>query len=214
MIAAAEARTGLDEAVRNRLLLAIQDCSPCLVRGVYDSQGRPTDEGIGAMVDVVAERLARSWGELALRAPSRQAWDVLAEVVVYEDRQPYVLDVLGAWLDAYARIPGQPWLQEAEARFMARVDEALAPTTYARRGRDLVLRRDAGSAPVVERPLRAFRTNNPQFAHLDHKLGEALAELDAGNGADAITDATTALQLLLTDLGVRRKDTRRAGHQS
>lgn len=194
------ARTGLDDAVRNRLLLALEDCAPSITGGAYDPDGHPTNEGVAAMVSVVAERLSRFLGELSLATRDRQALDALVQVIRFEP-DPRVLDVVGAWLDAYARIPSLRWLEEAETEFAARIDHVLADTSYARRGRDIVLRRDAGSAPVVEQPLRAFMANNPRFAAVDTKLAEAFAELDAGNGADAITDAATALQLLLKELG-------------
>lgn len=200
MMAAFAARTGLNEAIRNRLLLALTDCAPSITGGAYDPDGPPTNDGVGAMVSVVADRLSRLWGELALATGDRRAWDTLVEVVRYED-DPRVLDVIGAWLDAYARIPRLRWLEESESKFAARIDQVLTDTRYARRGRDIVLCRDAGSAPVVEQPLRAFIVNNPQFAAIDTKIAEALAELDAGKGADAITDAATALQQLLKELG-------------
>lgn len=201
MMAAAHAlRTGLSEPVRSRLLLALRDSAPSIVRGVYSPAGEPSGEGMGLIVDVVAARLARAWGELSMEVQGTRAWDEMMEVIVHGP-DPRVLDVAGAWLDAYARIPGQRWLQVSEEAFASRLDEVLAETAYARRGRDVVRRRDARSAPAVEQPLRAFMTDNPRFALVDFKLAEAFAELNAGKGADAITDAATALQLLFNELG-------------
>ena len=44
-------------------------------------------------------------------------------------------------------------------------------------------------------------TSNPALRGVDDKLREALAELAAGNAADAVTDAGPALQILLEYLG-------------
>jgi hypothetical protein len=44
-------------------------------------------------------------------------------------------------------------------------------------------------------------TEHPGLKALDDKLRGAQTELDSGNSADAITDAGTALQLLLSHLG-------------
>lgn len=54
---------------------------------------------------------------------------------------------------------------------------------------------------MIDQPLAPLITANPALRDLDAKLREALAELDAGNAADAVTDAGTALQMLLANLG-------------
>ena len=54
---------------------------------------------------------------------------------------------------------------------------------------------------LIDKPLAALVSNNPALRHVDDKLREALEELSAGNAADAVTDAGTALQMLLEHLG-------------
>ena len=65
----------------------------------------------------------------------------------------------------------------------------------------MILREDLGAAVLIDKPLAALVSNNPALRRVDDKLREALEELSAGNAADAVTDAGTALQMLLEHLG-------------
>ncbi len=143
--------------------------------------------------------MAYAWGDNSLLATTYASLTERVEV----EPDARVLDIIGAWLDAYARLPGLPWLREKEDAFAADLDEVLRETPYARRGRDLVLRVDAGSASVIEEPFRAFVTGRSDLVAVERRLHDALTELDAGRGGDAITDAGTALQEMLTVLGHR-----------
>lgn len=155
------------------------------------------------MAAVVIERLVEAWGDLSLRDPGYPRvgpLDRLAALVMDQSAER-ALDVAGAWIDAYSSMPGIRWSSELETGFLAALEELLTPTIYAVRDREIILRADLGAAVLVTKPLAALIVTRPDLQPIDDKLREALAELDGGKTADAVTDAGTALQTLLTHLG-------------
>ena len=61
--------------------------------------------------------------------------------------------------------------------------------------------RTLGASILIDKPLQPLVTANPALRAVDARLREAFDELTAGNAADAVTDAGTALQMLLDHLG-------------
>jgi hypothetical protein len=111
------------------------------------------------------------------------------------------LDAVGAWIDSYARLPDTSWLREDEAAFISGVEEVFSGSIFAIRGREIILREDLGASVLIDKPLASLVTSNPALRAVDDKLREALSEIAGGNAADAVTDAGTALQMLLEHLG-------------
>lgn len=188
--------------VRHKLALAMERHGLSLVEGatVYGRRIPPRGDVMGL---IARERLVEEWGDLSLRGhpyTSESSFQRLTAVVLDGDAAQ-ALDVVGAWTDAYAKIPGAEWPAERESAFLDAVAAALLDTKFAVRGRDVVLRVDLGAAVLVDAPTRLLLTENPRFAPVDDKLREALSEIDAGRTADAVTDGGTALQLLLAELG-------------
>ncbi len=189
----------LGDPVRHRLALALERHQPLVV--IHDPRFTNVAD---VMADIAIERMVHVRGDLSLREGGygrRTPWQRLGQMLLNRDDVTLALDAIGAWADTYARLPGVPWLRENEAAFLSDVGSVLADTAFAVRGREIVLREDLGSSILVEKPLTALVTSNPALRGLDGKLREALHELDAGNAADAVTDAGTALQMLFQHLG-------------
>ncbi|HSX65931.1 hypothetical protein [Nocardioides sp.] len=194
-------RDPLTEPVRHKLVILIEQCQP-MVPIPGSRFNAPAQE----MANIAIERMVAVRGDLSLRShrPHPQIlprpFEDLTRYVIEGDC-PLALDAVGAWADAYARLPGLSWLREEERRFLSGVDEILAGTIFAVRGREVILREDLGASVLIDRPLAALITGDPALRGVDDKLREALTELDAGKAADAVTDAGTALQMLLEHLG-------------
>jgi hypothetical protein len=188
----------LGEAARTRLALALERHQPAII--INDPRFRNVAD---VMAYLAIERMVEVRGDLSLRDSGygrRTPWQRLGEML-FDTDVTLVLDAAGAWVDAYAALPGVRWLREMEAAYLAAVDEALIDTRFAVRGREIILREDLGASVLIDKPLAALITTNPALREVDAKLREALEELDSGNAADAVTDAGTALQMLLSHLG-------------
>lgn len=193
-------RDPLTERVRGRLVVLLEQ-NQRLVLPDSEIGYAPAE-----MSKIAIELLVATTGDLSLRPRSGHPqlvpnfFDHLASLVV-EGECPLALDAIGAWVDSYARLPDLPWFRKEEERFLQQLEEVLADTIFAVRGREIVLREDLGGSTLVDKPLAALVTSNPALRGVDDKLREALAELAAGNAPDAVTDAGTALQMLLQHLG-------------
>lgn len=187
----------LDREARNRLVLALEQHQPNVV--VTDGRFNHITD---VMAQIAIEHMVNARADLSLRSryPSRSPYQALAAMIL-DPEVPLALDAVGAWVDSYARLPGTSWQRDKEAGFLAAVDAALSGTIFAVRGREIVLREDLGASVLVDTPMAALLTANPALRGVDAKLREALAELDAGQAGDAVTDAGTALQMLLDHLG-------------
>ena len=189
-----------------RLLRLMEDTAPSIAASAFSPTGRPTPEGRDILASLVIDRLDKEWADLRFRrSGGGDGFRRLANEMAQFELDAELLDVAGAWLDSYARIPNVRWLDEKEREFCRGLDEILADTSYARRDREIVRRSDVGSAPVIERPLSRFLLGRPDLAHIDGKLREAQEELDRGRPADAITDIAVALQQLFSELGFEGK---------
>jgi hypothetical protein len=205
----------LDESTRHKLVLLLERNQPKL-----PSPDARYPHVAHAMAHLAIEQIVAARGDLTLRPSGSlrsQPFEQLARFAVHESA-PLALDAVGAWADAYARLPGLPWLRADEAQFLSQLEEVLSGTIFAVRGREVILREDIGASVLIDKPLDALVTSNPSLRSVDDKLREALDELAAGNAADAVTDAGTALQMLLdhlgysgTQLGDQLKAARKAG---
>lgn len=188
----------LDESTRHKLVLLLERHQPQV-----PSPDSRFQHAANAMAHIAIEQIVSARGDLTLRPsgyPRPQPFHHLVGFVVHEDA-PLALDAVGAWADAYARLPGLPWLQDEEEQFLSQMEEVLSGTIFAVRGREVILREDLGASVLIDKPLDALVTSNPALRSVDDKLREALEELAADNAADAVTDAGTALQMLLDHLG-------------
>lgn len=191
----------LTESARHKLVVLLERSQPTVLvpRSTFDHVAHE-------MANIAIELIVAVRGDLSLRPRSGhpqlrpRPFDDLGRFVLEEDC-PLALDAIGAWADTYARLPGTPWLRQDEAEFLAEVEDILSDSIFAVRGREVILREDLGASVLIEKPLAALVTSNPELSGVDDKLREALAELAAGNAADAVTDAGTALQMLLDHLG-------------
>jgi len=193
----------LSAAVRGRLALAIEANRVALTTDVH-FKGRLMAAGEDLMAPVALETLVERWGDLSLRDagyPRRDALNRLAAIILTDEDVSRALDVIGAWTEAFSRLPEAPWAADQESNFLTAVDDALTDTDFGVRGRDVVLRVDLGGAVLIEAPFRALVTARSDLRPIDEKLQEALAELDNRQTADAVTDAGTALQMLFEHLG-------------
>lgn len=191
----------LTEVARNKLVVLVERNQPKVV--VPDSRFKyAADE----MANLAIELMVAVRGDLSLRPTRRhpqlpiEPFNELAGFIMHGDC-PLALDAVGAWVDSYARLSGTPWLRDDEEAFLAGVEDVLSDSIFAVRGREIILREDLGASVLIDKPLIALVTSNPDLRGVDDKLREALAEIAAGNPADAVTDAGTALQMLLEHLG-------------
>jgi hypothetical protein len=185
-----------------QLIRLMEDTAPSIVASAFSPTGQPTPQGRDILASLVIDRLDKEWADLRFRRPGGgNGFLRLANEMAQLELDAELLDVAGAWLDSYARIPNVRWLDEKEREFCSGLDEILANTSYARRAREIVRRSDVGSVPVIERPLNRFLLGRPDLAHIDAKLREAQEELDRGHPADAITDIAVALQQLFSEMG-------------
>jgi len=192
----------LDERVRVRLIRLLEASAPAITGGTCARNAPATPEGRGLMAEVVLDRLEFEWGEeIRLRHGHGPNFRVLLAELRSAERDVGVLDILGAWLDVYARLPGCPWFVEKESSFARDLDAILQDTRYARRDRELIRRADLGTSHVIELPVHRFLATRPGWQDLDEKLRQAQSELAAGNSGDAVTDTGTALQMLFDHLG-------------
>ena len=191
----------LTESARNKLVLLLERNQPAVV--VHGSRFTHVAH---EMANIAIELMVAVRGDLSLRPSSGHPqlptlpFDQLVDFVLHEDC-PMALDAIGAWVDAYARLPGTPWLRDDEAKFLAEMEDVLSDSIFAVRGREVILREDLAASVLIDKPMGELVTSNPALRGVDDKLREALAELAAGNAADAVTDAGTALQILLEYLG-------------
>ena len=205
----------LEESTRHKLVLLLERNQPQL-----PSPDQRYEPLANLMAHVAIEQIVSARGDLTLRPsgyPRPRPFDQIVDFVLHQDA-PLALDAVGAWADAYARLPGLTWLRAEEAQFLSQMEDILAATIFPVRGREVILREDLGASVLIDKPLDALILSNPALRTVDDKLREALDELVAGNPADAVTDAGTALQLLLdhlgysgTQLGDQLKAARRAG---
>ncbi len=198
MLHAANPSGGVNETVRTRLAMVLYKHQQPRTAGDPRFPSM-TDQ----MVSIAIERLVFVQGNLRLGGLAPTSGALLrhfAGLIMNEDVS-VVLDAVGAYADAHARVPGVPWMKDAEEAFLADVEDVLASTEYGVRGRELVLRTDLASAVLVDEPLRLLSAGVPALEKIDLKYREAVAELSAGKPADAITDAGTALEMLLDALG-------------
>lgn len=188
----------LGKPIRHKLVLLLEQNQPRV-----QSPDPRFQHAANAMAHVAVEKVVAVRGDLSLRPSGYRPLDPfqhLAALVLQADA-PLALDAVGAWVDAYARTPGLPWLRDEEAQFLTQLEEILSETIFAVRGREVILREDLGASVLIDKPLAGLVTSNPLLRGVDDKLREALDELAAGNAADAVTDAGTALQMLLDHLG-------------
>lgn len=191
----------LTETARNKLVVLIERHQPKVVL-----PGSRFRYAAHEMANVAIELMVGVRGDLSLRSTSShpqllpKPFDDLAGYILDGDC-PLALDAVGAWIDSYARLPDTRWLREDEDAFVAAVADVFADSIFAIRGREIILREDLGASILIDKPLMALVTSNPALRAVDDKLREALAELADGNPADAVTDAGTALQMLLDQLG-------------
>lgn len=191
----------LRESTRNKLVVLLERNQPNVV-----VPGSHFTHVAHEMANIAIELMVAVRGDLSLRPSSGHPqirpspFDTLVEFVLERDC-PLALDAVGAWADTYARLPGIPWLRDQEAKFLVELEAILADSIFAVRGREVILREDLGASILIDKPLAVLVTTNPGLRGVDDKLREALNELAAGNAADAVTDAGTALQLLLEYLG-------------
>ncbi|KRE55627.1 hypothetical protein ASG70_09930 [Phycicoccus sp. Soil748] len=194
-------RDPLEEPIRHKLALAVERNQPRMTLSQWQYPNAAEE-----MAHIAIELVVGARGDLSLRAakphPQVRArpFDQLISFIIHEEC-PLALDAVGAWADGYARLPGLPWQRHEEEVFLNEVEEILSETKFAIRGREGILREDLGAVVLIDKPLAALVSNNPALRHVDDKLREALEELSAGNAADAVTDAGTALQMLLEHLG-------------
>ena len=191
----------LTAPTRNKLVVLLERNQPNVV--VLGSRFQHVAQ---EMANIAIELIVAVRGDLSLRPSSGhpqllpRPLDDLAGFVLDGDC-PLALDAVGAWADTYARLPGTPWLRDAETKFLAELEDILSDSIFAVRGREVILREDLGASVLIDKPLTTLVTSNPALRGVDDKLREALDELAAGNAADAVTDAGTALQMLLEYLG-------------
>jgi hypothetical protein len=163
-------RGALGSEHRNRLLRAFEDTAPAITGIAFALNGRPTVEGADRMATTVIDRLEGDWADMRFRwrrYPRQRPFNQLGEHLLELSHDDEVLDMAGAWLDAFARLPGgMPWMKEAEERYATALDEILRGTIYARRGRDIILREDTGSEVVIEGPLWRFMLDRPDLKDL------------------------------------------------
>lgn len=191
----------LTETVRNKLVVLVEKHQPMVV-----VPGSRFKFAAAEMANIAIELMVEVRGDLSLRPTSPhpqllpKPFDDLAGFILHGDCL-LALDAVGAWIDGYARLPNTRWLREEETAFVSGVESVLSDSIFAIRGREVILREDLGASALIDKPLAALVTSNPALRAVDDKLREALAELAAGNAADAVTDAGTALQMLLEHLG-------------
>jgi hypothetical protein len=159
------------------------------------------------MARLALDRVVAARGDLSIRPSGSDdpSWFQAVGQQLIQGDAAVALDVIGAWADAYARLPGTRWLQDAEQAFLADVDRALRGSAFAVSGREIVRRDELGAAVLVDEPLAALLAHDPALRAVDAKLQEALRELEQGRPADAVTDAGTALQMLFEHLGYSGK---------
>lgn len=191
----------LTETARNKLVVLVERHQPKVV-----VPGSRFEYAAHEMANIAIELMVDVRGDLSLRPTSShpqllpKPFDDLAGFILHEEC-PLALDAVGAWIDSYARLPHTRWLREDEAAFISGVDQVLSGSIFAIRGREIILREDLGASVLIDKPLASLVTSNPALRAVDDKLREALSEIAAGNAADAVTDAGTALQMLLEHLG-------------
>lgn len=191
----------LDEPTRGRLAMAVEKNVPHLVTG---SAHLGPEE---LMARLALDRVVAARGDLSLRpsGPYDPSWFQAVGQHLLQGDAFVALDLIGAWADAYARLPGTRWLQDAERAFLDEVDRALRGSVFAVSGREIVRRDELGASLLVDEPLAALLVHDPSLRDVDAKLQEALRELEQGRPADAVTDAGTALQMLFEHLGYSGK---------
>ena len=177
MLHAANPSGGVNETVRTRLAMVLYKHQQPRTAGDPRFPSM-TDQ----MVSIAIERLVFVQGNLRLGGLAPTSGALLrhfAGLIMNEDVS-VVLDAVGAYADAHARVPGVPWMKDAEEAFLADVEDVLASTEYGVRGRELVLRTDLASAVLVDEPLRLLSAGVPALEKIDLKYREAVAELSAG----------------------------------
>lgn len=192
----------LDGRSRGQLAMALENHVPRVVTG------SPHVGPEELMARLALNRVVAVRGDLSLRplGPYDPTWfQAVGQYVLEGEDALLALDVIGAWADVYARLPGARWLREAEQAFLAEVSQALRGSAFAVSGREIVRRDELGAAVLVDEPMAALLVDDPALRAVDDKLREALHELEQGRPADAVTDAGTALQMLLEHLGYSGK---------
>lgn len=163
----------LDDRTRHRLVMAIEEHVPPVRSGSANTSSPEL------MAHLVLTRVAKVRGDISLRPTGPYDpswWDALGQHLL-QGNASIVLDIVGAWADTYAHLPGTRWLQEAERAFLDAVAEALHGSQYAVSGREIVRRTDLGGAVLVDEPVAALVVQQPSLRPIDEKLQEALREL-------------------------------------
>ena len=171
MLHAANPSGGVNETVRTRLAMVLYKHQQPRTAGDPRFPSM-TDQ----MVSIAIERLVFVQGNLRLGGLAPTSGALLrhfAGLIMNEDVS-VVLDAVGAYADAHARVPGVPWMKDAEEAFLADVEDVLASTEYGVRGRELVLRTDLASAVLVDEPLRLLSAGVRRWRRLISSTGRQL----------------------------------------
>lgn len=187
---------GFDERVRTRIRHAWQD-DPYAARDMN-----------GVCFVRAHQAILRQEGVEQLSAGSRHPYDDFNEALksIPDDMYPTVLEALVLALDHFLDwdfdFYGPPPNDGVASRFIASVNEIFGQERVAWRIVDRMMvemKSMEMHETVVEPALRLL--HDARFSKVDAAYRKALDELSRGDPADAVTDAGTALQELLTELG-------------
>ena len=159
--------------------------------------------------------LTRAWGVASLE-------DGDVRNVLLHASDPEVLDVVEAWYPAIRRVaaavdassgmyypggsPNDRIVDMVAARYRATINDIFDEREVAWQlvGETIVPRSSVAMHSHVVEPVFALTDGQPRFANVEKAYQDALRELKPdGDPADAITDAGTALQEMLTAVGAR-----------
>ncbi|MEX0873479.1 MAG: hypothetical protein WD646_15995 [Actinomycetota bacterium] len=192
----------LSAQVRTKIAFAIHDAAP---EDTYN---------IGPFLyfDTVRKTLTRAWGEPSLSGRAGAAEDLLVRLGDTKSSSEEVVEMIEAALGAletFVQTAAKDWFEREDCKtkanqFRARINDILDEHDIAFQvvGGEVVDRESMALHANVVAPVVSLLHGEPAFANVEAAFQAALRELKpGGTPADAITDAATALQEMLSALG-------------
>lgn len=210
--ASGEAVDGLvDEApqeFRHQLIFAIKDAASWPVGP--DWEVRNLNQ---ALIERITYHLRSEYGRPYLSIASNEHGADLASFIIERATTPQLMDVIDAVIDVFVTEGNRPDLFQYAADGLARFTDIVS-----RRMRQHKLAYDLVELQVVEKrseelhqaavaPALSLLHGRPRFAEAERQYRDALQELSDGKWADAVTDASAAVEnLVRAILGYRQGD--------
>jgi hypothetical protein len=197
--------TSFDSRTRTRLLYAIRDSAPSYFAQYGGTRSLSPAEGL---LMVAQDTLVRDYGQFRLAGESVPHEDLL-KFIFREATDEQVLDVIEAVFIALRRgaeRSQQPYLPDGIGEFGREVNRIFDEDDIAYQVVDMevVPRSSMAMHADVVAPAISLLHGDPRLVKVEKAFHDALRELKPGGSPpDAITDAATALQEILSVLGCR-----------